>query len=118
MLVKQDRRPGPADRGSHDALRQSLAPNGHSADPNIRPEVHPRVSEGKEDGGRVGPYAVFEMGALSKSDKSSLSILGRLKAWAHGDRQAFVVRPDACQACQLCVDACPGNALKLVANRS
>lgn len=84
----------------------------------VMPVVDRNRCEGKEDCVRVCPYDVFEMGALSKSDKSSLSILGRLKAWAHGDRQAFVVRPDACQACQLCVDACPGNALKLVANRS
>ena len=46
-------------------------------------------------------------------DRAKLSWMGRLKAWAHGNRQAFVVRPDACHACKLCVDACPENAIRL-----
>ncbi len=57
------------------------------------------------------------MGTLGAADKSALSLMGRVKAWAHGNRQAFVVNGDACRACQLCVEACPEDAIDLVANR-
>jgi len=39
--------------------------------------------------------------------------VGRLKVFAHGGRQAFAVRADACHACGLCV-ACPERAIQLV----
>jgi 4Fe-4S ferredoxin len=42
-----------------------------------------------------------------------MSLLGRLKSAAHKNRQAFVVNPDACDACNLCVDACPEKAITL-----
>ena len=83
----------------------------------VAPIVDRNRCEGKEDCVRVCPYDVFEMGTLSADDKASLSWMGRLKAWAHGNRQAFVVFGDACHACQLCVGACPENAIQLVANK-
>jgi len=46
-----------------------------------------------------------------------MSFLGGLKAWAHGNRQAFVVRPQDCHACQLCIEACPEAALTLAPQR-
>jgi 4Fe-4S ferredoxin len=49
---------------------------------------------------------------------ASLPLLGRLKAWAHGNRQAFVVRSGDCHACGLCITACPEQALQLVSTRS
>jgi NAD-dependent dihydropyrimidine dehydrogenase PreA subunit len=42
-----------------------------------------------------------------------LSWLGMLKAWAHGNKQAYVVRGESCHACRLCIDACPEKALTL-----
>ncbi len=42
-----------------------------------------------------------------------MSLLGRLKSAAHENRQAFVVNPDACNACNLCVEACPEQAIIL-----
>ncbi len=57
------------------------------------------------------------MGVLTSELKATLSVLGRLKAWAHGNRQAFVVNGEACHACQLCVAACPEDAIQLVAIR-
>jgi len=73
--------------------------------------------EAKEDCVRVCPYGVFEMRNLTRADKARLTWLGWVKAWAHGNRQAFVIAPDACHACQLCVNACPENAIVLAPNR-
>ena len=35
----------------------------------------------------------------------------------HGNRQAFVMRPADCHACQLCIEACPEKALTLAPYR-
>lgn len=61
----------------------------------------------------VCPYDVFEIRSLTDSERSELSLLGRLKAWVHGNRRAFVVRAEACHACGLCVKACPEQAIAL-----
>ncbi len=63
----------------------------------------------------VCPYHVFELHALASKDRAGLSLVGRLKAWAHGGRQAYAVRSQDCHACGLCVAACPEQAIKLVA---
>ena len=83
----------------------------------VVPVIDRNRCEGKEDCVRVCPYEVFEMGILSADLKAALSWGGRLKAWAHGNRQAFVVNPEACHACQLCVEACPETAIRLTANK-
>ena len=69
--------------------------------------------EAKADCVRVCPYDVFAIRALTAEERASLSWIGRLKTWAHGGKQAFVVKPEACHACQLCVAACPEDALRL-----
>jgi NAD-dependent dihydropyrimidine dehydrogenase PreA subunit len=84
----------------------------------VAPVVDRNRCEAKEVCVRVCPYDVFEIRPLSAEDRASLSWMGRLKAWAHGNRQAYVVRPEACHACQLCVDACPEKALRLAPLRS
>jgi NAD-dependent dihydropyrimidine dehydrogenase PreA subunit len=81
----------------------------------VAPVVDRNRCEGKADCVAVCPYDVFEMGTLGADERSSLSLRGRLKAWAHGNRQAYVVKPDACHACNLCVEACPEQALRLAA---
>jgi 4Fe-4S ferredoxin len=83
----------------------------------VAPVVDRNRCEAKDDCVQVCPFDVFEIRPLSKTDRSQLSLIGRLKAWAHGNKQAFVVRPDACQACQLCISACPEDALTLAPNR-
>ena len=79
----------------------------------VAPIVDRNRCEAKDGCVRVCPYDVFELRKLSPADKATLSLLGRVKAWAHGNEQAFVVRPEACRACQLCIEACPENALRL-----
>jgi 4Fe-4S ferredoxin len=61
----------------------------------------------------VCPFDVFEIRPLEASDRGALSIVGKLKAWAHGNRQAYVIRPADCHACQLCIRACPEDAIRL-----
>lgn len=79
----------------------------------VRPIVDRNACEGKDDCVRVCPYHVFEVRVLDPADRAGLSFVGRLKAWAHGYRQAHVVQPDACHACGACVTACPERAIRL-----
>lgn len=84
----------------------------------VAPVVDRNRCEAKGDCVRVCPYDVFEIGPLSASERVALSWLGKVKAWAHGNQQAFVVHPEACHACRLCVDACPEKALSLAPFRT
>src|SRR3954467_12497774 len=70
--------------------------------------------EGKADCVAVCPYGVFEVRRIADEDFQALSFLGRLKSRAHGRRTAYMPRADACQACGLCVVACPEHAITLV----
>ena len=84
----------------------------------VAPVVDRNRCEGKEDCVRVCPYDVFEMRKLAPEDRAGMSFLGKLKAFAHGNRQAYVVRAADCHACQLCIAACPEEALRLAPLRS
>ena len=44
---------------------------------------------------------------------SLLPLLVRLKVWAHGGKQAFVVNEAACTACMKCVEVCPEDAIRV-----
>jgi NAD-dependent dihydropyrimidine dehydrogenase PreA subunit len=79
----------------------------------LAPVVDRNRCEGKEDCVRVCPYDVFELGVLSRDERAALSFVGKLKAFAHGGRQAFAVRAQACHGCGLCVEACPEKAIRL-----
>ena len=79
----------------------------------VAPVIDRNRCEAKEDCLRVCPYDVFEIRSPSVEDRRALAWIGRLEAWAHGNEQAFVVRPDDCHACKPCVDACPENVLRL-----
>jgi 4Fe-4S ferredoxin len=83
----------------------------------VAPVVDRNRCEAKEDCVRVCPWDVFEVRPLAPEDRAALSLFGRLKAWAHGNRQAYVVRGADCHACQLCVEACPEDALRLAPYR-
>jgi len=77
------------------------------------PFVDRNRCEGKEDCVRVCPYGVFEIRKLAPEDRSALSVIGKLRAWAHGWKQSHVVNPGDCHACRLCIEACPEKALEL-----
>jgi NAD-dependent dihydropyrimidine dehydrogenase PreA subunit len=87
----------------HDCKEQGL----------LAPVIDRNRCEGKEDCVRVCPYDVFEIGTLTAEQRSGLSFKGRLKAWAHGGKQAFAVSAAECHGCGLCVKACPEDAIKL-----
>ena len=84
----------------------------------VVPVVDRSRCEANEDSGAVCPNHLFEVRALAPEDWSDLSILSRLKAWAHGNRQAYVVRPGDCHACRRCIEACPEEAIRLVPART
>jgi NAD-dependent dihydropyrimidine dehydrogenase PreA subunit len=79
----------------------------------VAPVVDRNRCEAKEGCVRVCPYDVFEMRRLSREERTGMSLLGRLKSAAHKNRQAVVVNPEACHACNLCVEACPEKAITL-----
>ncbi len=78
------------------------------------PVVNRAKCEGKHDCVDVCPHGVFEVRRIDDSDFASLSLLGKLKSVAHGRKTAYTPAADACQACGLCVVACPEKAITLV----
>jgi NAD-dependent dihydropyrimidine dehydrogenase PreA subunit len=80
----------------------------------VEPHIDRTRCEGKEDCVRVCPYDVFEVRVMTQEERKPLPFFARLKAAAHGNRQAFAIHADACHACGLCVQACPERAIKLV----
>jgi NAD-dependent dihydropyrimidine dehydrogenase PreA subunit len=79
----------------------------------VAPVVDRHRCEGKAACARLCPYGVFEIRSLASDERAVLSLRGRLKAWAHGWKQAYVVNPSNCHACRLCVESCPEQALEL-----
>jgi len=79
----------------------------------LKPVIDRNRCEGKAECVQICPYDVFEIGTLGPEERRALSLRGRLKAWAHGGKQAFALGADNCRACRLCVDACPENAIDL-----
>jgi 4Fe-4S ferredoxin len=54
------------------------------------------------------------MQSLSDADKTAMPFFSRFKARIHGNRQAFAVRANDCQACGDCITACPEKAITLM----
>ena len=82
----------------------------------LRPVIDRRRCEGKEDCVRVCPYGVFQLAVLDGAQRATLPLFPyRLKAWAHGYKQAFATKIDQCHGCGLCVANCPEQAIKLEA---
>jgi 4Fe-4S ferredoxin len=80
----------------------------------VAPIIDRNRCEAKAKCVELCPFGVFEIRKLEPPDRAALSIVGRVKAWAHGNRQAYVIRPADCHACQLCLKACPEDAIRLV----
>ncbi len=77
------------------------------------PIINRNRCEGKQDCVTACPCDVFEMQTLSEADKNAMPFFSRFKARVHGNRQAFAVRANDCQACGLCITACPESAITL-----
>jgi len=77
------------------------------------PVVDHARCEGKRDCVEVCPYDVFEVRRIEDADWQALSLVSRLKVFVHGRQTAYTPRADRCQACGLCVVACPERAIRL-----
>jgi NAD-dependent dihydropyrimidine dehydrogenase PreA subunit len=78
-----------------------------------RPVVDRKRCEGKSDCVEVCPYGVFEVRRIDEAEYQSLPLRAKLKLWAHGKKTAYTPQASACQACGLCVVACPESAILL-----
>lgn len=77
------------------------------------PTIDRRRCEGKAQCVEVCPYNVFEVRTIDEAEYRSMPALVRMKLWVHGMQSAYTPRADACQACGLCVAACPEDAITL-----
>lgn len=78
------------------------------------PSIDRQRCEAKAECVAVCPYHVFAIERLRDEDKATLGWRASLKSLLHGGKQAYVVDPDACQQCGLCVKACPEQAIRLL----
>ena len=80
----------------------------------VVPVVDPRRCEAKGPCVQACPYDVFEIRPIDPADFERLSFFGKLRNRAHGSKLAYTPRAAACEACGLCVKACPERAIRLV----
>jgi NAD-dependent dihydropyrimidine dehydrogenase PreA subunit len=80
----------------------------------FEPKIDRNRCEGKGPCVSACPHAVLAIGALTQGQRQQLSWVGRIKAFAHGGRQAFSIHADRCHACGDCVRVCPEQAITLV----
>lgn len=78
------------------------------------PVVDRTKCEGKRDCVDVCPHGVFEVGTIDEDEYRALPFFVRMKLRVHGKQTAYTPNADACQACGLCVVACPERAIELV----
>jgi NAD-dependent dihydropyrimidine dehydrogenase PreA subunit len=78
------------------------------------PQIDRGRCEGKNDCVEVCPYDVFVVRRIDDADFEKLGFMGKLKSRAHKRQTAYTPGADKCQACGLCVVACPEKAITLV----
>ncbi len=79
----------------------------------FHPVIDRNSCEGKAECVRVCPVGVFTVGTFPKELRVELSLRGKLKGYAHRWQQAILANERACEACGLCVQACPEHAITL-----
>jgi len=79
------------------------------------PRVDRARCEGKGDCVEVCPYDVFEVRRMDDGDFVALGFFAKMKSRAHRRQTAYTPGSDRCQACGLCVVACPEKAITLIA---
>ena len=77
------------------------------------PVIDRNRCEGKGDCAVVCPKKVFVIEVLSASQRRDLTLKGKVKDFVHGRKQAAMLQLAACEACGLCVAACPEKAITL-----
>jgi NAD-dependent dihydropyrimidine dehydrogenase PreA subunit len=77
------------------------------------PVIDPMRCEAKGPCVPICPYDVLAIHTVPPEEKSKLPLMGRIKLFVHGGKQAYVANPNACHGCGLCVQACPEKAIKL-----
>lgn len=79
----------------------------------FQPVIDPSRCEAKGPCVPACPYDVLEIRPLNREQKDALSFLGRIKSMVHGNKRAFLAKPNDCRACGLCVSVCPEKAITL-----
>ena len=79
----------------------------------FHPVVDRNRCEGKGACVRVCPVQVFAVDTLPVALRAGLSLRGRIKGLVHRWQQAAIVHAERCEACGLCVSACPEKAITL-----
>ena len=92
---------------------ETETPSCKQAPGTFAPVINRNRCEGKGDCVSVCPRNVFVLGVLPGSERGGLSFVGKVKGFAHGWKQAFMPNLGACEACALCVAACPEDAITL-----
>jgi len=83
-------------------------------DPGVMvPVINPMRCEAAGPCVPICPYDVLIIRTVSPEEKAKFPLMGRFKLLVHGGKQAFVLDPEACRGCGLCVKACPEEAIKL-----
>ncbi|MFT4111456.1 ATP-binding protein [Silvibacterium sp.] len=80
----------------------------------VIPVIDRSRCDGKQDCVAVCPFDVFEMQRLTAEDTFWLPVSAKKRQKLVGRWQAFTPNADRCHACNLCVVACPEDAIRLV----
>ncbi|MGH1438329.1 MAG: 4Fe-4S dicluster domain-containing protein [Lewinella sp.] len=94
------------------ANKKQLKSNCADARGKLMPLVNFNNCGAKEDCITVCPYDVFEMLQITMKGKDQLNLKGKLKTFFF-KHKAYLTDPALCHACELCVQACPENAIIL-----